>query len=1080
MSWQNLLEGSPNPWLNVPTRDEGRSAWQNLIQPEPVGSSGGLIRGLLREVGADIAGAAKTVGAAIYSPFDAIGLAVPITFDDLSSRDLTGAAMVASMFVGAGIAGHATRAAKAARGIKAGDAFAKQLSAVHKAGIWAGSEAVAGGFFGAVRPLEQEENRAWAMLRDAGLFAGLGGAFSLAGSGVKATLGARIAEMTGRTRQGALKHLAEVQQTRQFLQEFAGIRLRSPDSKRVADIARQADGRVMMRARDAASGAHTDTFFKDFNEALIAATDSGYIERDGIPRITGALQNTEGLDKAVVEELKSKTGGVLSRNRIAAVIDELDLSGYEAVRTLANSAHRERSIFSWLGMETVAENITPLGEVILDPGTRRNILGLLPRDVGRRISKLEKDGDFLREAILEGVVDVSNISDAVHAKEFVRELVTNAGVPLAKDGSPWVYVARSTPDVTFLSKLSTPSFLAKLHPELRPWYELADAAAQENVAGVRLTAEVLRNMENTIPTAKLKRAVAILDDVGDIPNSAEARRVATEAAQSTNDPHIVAAMETTLGMLEGYRLRAVAKGRLGHIADADPAIVQQARQAIGEALQEAGGNALAAERLLRERFGRVDGWEMVDASPSETVQRLGGRIGATETVDLTKMRSMPDPPIDTIPKDVQQAIAKQGGDLMDLMMSDHPLAGKASDVNQAFYGKLYRGLEQLYEKGNIADFFMDNPEYRFLVPDYIPNLIASFRTSKEIGKLSPARITEVEQQFKQLLGGVSDPFDTTQFQRVIGPEAGSPLGETVRTLLDEAGRSGYFPIFREGQYRMAVNGAFHDYFPSLDAAIEAAAKLGDGGNVSISRAAFSMDAGATSVISGRDMRKAINAVKAASDIELTTSEAASMVREAGLQQGVTGPGRKYSRFLQERKLGLRSFSEDPYRALKFYSYNMERTLAFDTFERQAQQLIDNIPAAKTQLRQWVEDQTDLVLGRPTKLETAFQTLAERWFPGEVEPRLLRRWSNLIRRYQSNFRLGGAYSGIVNITQVAVNTAPMIGVKWTGEGIKAMLNKEPACSADEVLCREQHGLRHSHRAWPRWASRRRGAHQGCRG
>jgi hypothetical protein len=869
-NWRRLLEEqaagtAASPWAQLEPRSPtaGASSWRQLVGA-PVPERGGFLRTMVKEFGKDLTGAARTAGAVAFSPFDYLGVNVPITLDDLTTRDLTGAALVASMFVGGGIARAGMTAARGgAAAVRSADIFAKQLSAVQKASIWMGAEGTAGAFFGAVRPLEDHDSRLSTMLGDAALFAGFGGAFSLMGSAAKATIGARLAQIKGQTRQAALGDLAHIQQTRTFLQEFVGLRLRSPETQRFTDIRRLADGRVQARTFNAA-GEVVDELFPDFNAALSESFSRGYVERWGLPRSQGHLTNLEGLHPEVVATLRREGASTITRKDILRYLDQLDLGGYEAVRVISRAAKEQDQLLTWLGVEAITDNVSALGVPQLSASVKANILKIVPKDVARRLRRTTSDGDFLREAVLAGVIDFTNVSNAMEARSMIRELVVNSAIPVA---DPAVIIARAPFDVGFLSKFATSKTLSRAHPEIVPLFETMDAAASQHVAGSRALTETLRHLDNTLPTDKLQRIVAILDDVQDVPSISEARRIATEAASSTNDLQIMEGMAAVQEMLNSYRLRAVAAGRLGFLDDAAPETVAAARRLIGEAL-EGGGSAEAAEKLIRD------------------------------------------------------------------------------------------GLNQL------------------------------------------------------------DP----------------PVAKAAGALLDEAGRAGYFPIANVGQYRLELDGVFHGFYRTLSEAQQAIVDSGRAVPASITPTSVTSDFG-FSTVSGKDFGKMVKAVREAHSFELTSAEAAQLLRATGISPSATpGVSRKFSGFLQPRKLGLRDFSEDPARALRLYAFNMERTLAYSDFERQATQLIENIPAHKTQLKAWAETQVDLMLGRPTWTENLVQNWAERLRPGDVEPRLLRRYSAIIRRLQSNFRLGGIFSGLVNATQTAVNTAPMIGVDWTGRAL----------------------------------------------
>lgn len=842
----------------------GATGWGGIAAeaPEP---DRGFFSTILHETGRDIIGAGKVLGASFFAPFDLLGVTVPLTFDDVTKRDWTGALMTASIAVG-GLASKGIQSAVV--GARGASQVAKGISAVQRAGITAGSEAAAGAFVGGLRPLDAGESRLESVLQDATLFAGLGGTFSLIGSGVKATVGARIAELKGQTKQALLQQAAMGEQTRIQLREFAGVRLRNPDAGTDKIIRRRADGSVVMTYMGAEGSA--EELFSDFNSALAAAFDTGFVENLGIPRSVGSLKATSAMDPEVVRQIQGEAGDAaqLSPKRIVDAIGSIDLAGYKAVRDLASKTTDIDRLHTWLGIEAVTEATNELGEVVLQPATRRNILAALPKATARRLGKIERDSEFLQEAILEGVVSMENIADAMQARSMLKELFMNGQLE-----GPMSIVAASPYDITFLSKILTPSTIARIHPEVKPFYQLADQAAETQVLGMRRATEWFRQLERTLPTAQLSRVVAILDDVQDAGSVTEATRIAKAAAESTGDPAIIEAMKQVTSKLGEYRLRLVAKGRLGTLADdtLDESVEMEARSVIDDALAEAGGDGEAAENLLRERFSQPD----------------------------------------------------------------------------------------------------------------------------------------------------------------------APLAQAVTSLLDDAGRAGYFPIINIGQYKLDLDGSHHGYYRTREDALKAAAEVGTG-RAFITPSTQSIDAGSTRLLPGKEFGKLVQALRAAESYEISAKEAADLLRESGTSP--TAGRRKFSRFLQPRRLGIRDFSEDPFSALQFYLSNVERTLAFDTFERQAKALIDNVPDAKPQLKQWMEDQASLMLGRPTQAESLITNALERLFPGSVQPRAVRRWALFMRRAQGWSKLGGAWSGAVNITQMAVNVAPILGTRWAAVGMKAVLNR----------------------------------------
>jgi hypothetical protein len=859
----NPFEGlaAPNPFASVGAANPFAS-----LSPEP---ERGFLGTLLHETGRDIAGFGKTLIAPWGSALEVLGLNAPITLEDLDTRDLTGAAMIASMFVG-GIAAAGAKSVLAGQGLKAlgrgagsqvarreAARFAADMGFVRRAALFAGAEAGAGAFFGSVKPLDANESRLGAVLGDSALFAGFGGAFSMAGSAVKATVGQRLAVLKGEARSQLLAGEMQREQTRTFLQEFAGVRFRASTGS-LYEVKRLADGTVRATTKNGDSAATQD--FASFGEALAEGLSSGHTERLGVARSALDLKNVERLDPGVLAAVEGASGD------IPQALGQLDLGGYKAVRELiAKHTDADRLIDS-LGVEAVTESITELGEVVLSRSVKQEILSTLPRNEASRLGKLESDSAFLREAIRLGAVDIQNIADATQARTFLRELAMNEYIPDAG----FLITAAPSYDISFLSHIITPKTLAKIHPEIMPLYQLSDAAVQKQSLGQRAASEWIDGLLGSVPKAKAELAVRILDDSQKAGTIAEVRALALTAAEATGDSTVLSFIQTVTSRLNHYRLRAIGQERLG-ASDLAPEAVKEARRLIA-------GAADAAS----------------DGIEAETA--------ALATLDA----------------------------------------------------------------------------------------------------------------------------------------AGPAIATAGRELLEDAGRAGYFPIVNLGGYRLDINGErVPQFFKTFNDALKAAGEAGEG-TAFISPASASIDAATVPGVSGREFGRLVKALREAEGYEISAREAAELLKESGTLP-TAGP-RKYSRFLQPRRLGVRDFAEDPFTALRFYTSNMERTLAFDTLEREAEAIIGNIPSNKRQLAAWAEDRIKLMLGKPTRAEELYQNLVE-GIPGlreRIGPRTLKSMSQSIRHFQSVTKLGGIWSGAVNATQIAVNTVPVIGAKHTSIGLREVL------------------------------------------
>lgn len=841
---------------------------------------GGVLASIIQSVARDITGATKVGVAAAFSPFAALGAEVPVEFDDLGMRDWTGAASIASMFVG-GFAAAGARSMLAGQGLKAlgrgagaegakaaAQAWAARAGVVKNAALLAGAEASAGAFFGAVRPLEQAESRLEAVLGDAALFGGMGGAFSILGSGMRATVGVKVAQLKGTTKAALLQKTAERREVTQRLTEYAGIALRNPENGVTRKITRLADGSVKMTDSEGL----TQTF-SDFNSALADSFRFGYEERLGVAR---TRLNAATLEDALPDDIAEALGAV--DGDLSKVIDSSQFANYKAVREAVSKAQEESALWDWLGGETILPLVDGSDAIGASPGFknfRRDVLEILPKDVSRALAKVEDPNEFLRQAALQGAVDVENLLTGKEMRSFVDELFLNDVVP---EGSS--FMARDPYDATFLAKFATPKTLAKIHPEIRPFTELTAAASERYTLGARDAKQFMFELENTVSRKAASKAAQIIDASAAAGGVRASRLRALELAEETGDSQVIDFVGRVTERLNATRLRFIGAGRLGG-SEADENLVREARRIIGEAAEEAGDSSVA-EALALER--------------------------------------------------------------------------------------------------------------------------------------APAGVKEV-----------------------------------VEELLDDAGRAGYFPIVHSGQIRVDINGeASPAFFDSFNEARKFLVEEGGERGGFISNA-FSSDALVSKTVSPAEFGKLVKTIREIDGVEISSKEAAELLKNSGTLPS-RGP-RKYSQHLQPRRLGLRDFAQDPMRGLDLYLMNAERTLAFNTFARESNAIIENLPSAKSGLREWAETQRDLVLGKPTKAERVVADLFKNIAP-EVSQAALRKYSGLLRWGQGITKLGGLWSGAVNATQFAVNTVPILGPKWAAEGLAAFFNPSTKAKIEQLVAKHK--------------------------
>jgi len=270
------------------------------------------------------------------------------------------------------------------------------------------------------------------------------------------------------------------------------------------------------------------------------------------------------------------------------------------------------------------------------------------------------------------------------------------------------------------------------------------------------------------------------------------------------------------------------------------------------------------------------------------------------------------------------------------------------------------------------------------------------------------------------------------------------IGQELGIL--EEGISGYFPIVNANQWRLELVGidaeaqgfaGFHATRKEALAEVQKAQTLNPKVTGEITPAGlFFEDAGLI-----RLTPKQLNAQRKAlveAFSETFGPEEARAAAEVSMKQrfGLDVPGRTTFGGARQRKLGIRDYSKDPYEALESYFSGFQRSAAFNNYEREATQVLQQLGLEQGNLKAWGEQFIADMLGKPRPVEKAVQATLEH-LGLDPKPRALRRVSTLIRKVESSFRLGGFMSGIVNLSQIALNTNTVLGPKWTARGFEAL-------------------------------------------
>lgn len=566
-------------------------------QPQQVDPDRGFFGSLIHELGLDIKGAGRVAAAIPFSVFETLGAQVPLTFDDLTSRDYLGAAAVASMFVGGAVAQgiKGTKAGVGALraqrsilgGTKAARAataeFTKQMTFAQRLAITAGSEATAGAFFGAVRPLESADNRMEAILTDTALFAGLGAGFNVIGQGFKATAGAKIAQLHRQRASAIAKESLQIAETSNLLAEHAGLKLWNPETLKEANVRRTPSGEVKI------TGAGISRSFNTFGAAIANVTNAGWTERLGtaktakdlIPEITKLQEAGAILDPGIVERL---TRG----DKLFEVIDELNLANYKSSAQMMELRGDSDKLFTSLEAETLHRNGTATDPIRLEPGVVDNIRKTLPKESWAEMREFldpssgkiidGKDAEFLREAIRKGAVSVENLSEGITMKDWATELTINDG-----NLNNAVLVANSGSDAGFEARILSLRTLQKFHPEIETiTAPLHKAAADVDIGASSNSARWGQNgfMSRQFSTQTMRNAGDIIQrNLGPTWGVAKTRALAAAKGNKA----VEGAVKEITDSISRYNLRNLAKGRKG-FSNLSPSIVNSTRSKVQAAI----------------------------------------------------------------------------------------------------------------------------------------------------------------------------------------------------------------------------------------------------------------------------------------------------------------------------------------------------------------------------------------------------------------------------------------------------------------------------------------------------------------
>lgn len=640
----------------------------------------GILGSILHELGQDLLGATRTVGAVAFSPFDVLGANVPVSFDDLTSRDVKGALMVGAM-VASGFVSSAAR----------GTALAKSVAsrgAIGKIGAAAGAEAVAGAAFGLMRPLEEGEDRASALVGDIGDFTAFGAGFSVVGLGTKRLFGGLLGSMRQAIGAESIMKAAERIPLAQQAREAAGFSLLNPSTGSIATVSRIGDGSVILSV-----GGTTKTF-GEIPTALAAAGEQGFIKDIGfasgintqellkqklkrigdkeVARRIAAVEKLRGeklrpteVDEAVERILKQADEiSEMEANRLLNLTDEatdldrlraleaetlkISAESYQELRLAAKQFAAGKDEMAVLAAE-IAAPADELGLPNLGSQTSREqaakMAGISPEQ-----AKTMRDHEILEAVVRAGVLDVATIQKGLDHSVYVRELALNGMVP---DGS--LDIMTSTVKDSFMLKVLTPLTVGKMHPEVMP--VVREAIRRHETTEQLRRQSISKARDALVPLSKKQRNLVaqIIDESSKAPRGSRtrpdlktAREIAVKMAEARNMPEVAAAIRSVTDLLAEYEERLVAAGLLEKGISGYFPIVNVGRWKLeifrpGSRQGEFHGlynSKRAAQKALaeaREKFGAGTRgntiandliWDSDYIQPDKAYEALRGRIGA--------------------------------------------------------------------------------------------------------------------------------------------------------------------------------------------------------------------------------------------------------------------------------------------------------------------------------------------------------------------------------------------------------------------------------------------------------------------
>lgn len=466
-----------------------------LSGPETLASLGppqeperGLIGQLLYDLGRDVYGTARVGAAGGSELLSLIGVNLPFTWDDIESRDIKGAMMMAAL----GAGGWAGGVARGALGVG--------QSALGRAGITTAAEAVSGAAFGLIRPLDEDEERLRALLGDAAFAGAVGAGASLMRSAVMGVVGGKIAAIKAAGARAKFAQANMLTQDTVRAQELAGIQLLNPVSGERMVIRQELDGSVVGIVKSGRRNVRElkpEQLGNDFGIAITQAFKDGFTAELNVWNPERSLKGlTTPLSKDVMAIIDKHAGN------IHEAIGPMQIQRYAAVRDAAAMNTEVKAILESLGAEVVVPGAGELVPIALNPKVADGLASQL------KMKPQTPHAVLVREGLRRGYVSVENIAAGSAMDDAIFEMSINGLMP---DGA--MVMLNPLRDVV-LGSILTGRRVAALYPEVQPLFDLAHAATSTYRAGYSAAKNWLNPLRQSVSNDAAKRGVTIIDEAG--------------------------------------------------------------------------------------------------------------------------------------------------------------------------------------------------------------------------------------------------------------------------------------------------------------------------------------------------------------------------------------------------------------------------------------------------------------------------------------------------------------------------------------------------------------------------------------